>query len=499
MAIMLIVLLGAAGLTVDLGWLYWNSLEIQHGADTAALAGVVYEPDQRSEAHTVGVAAAVENGFVHDPVSGNTIELVDFSDDPTAVHNGSQLRATITQEVPTLFLGIFGLDSVGISRTALAEYVQPLALGSPESSFGNDPETGFDPNLWASIHGTYGPQSWGDRYTALCVGTSTYGPSCTPTADGRPSVDPGLSTATGGYLYGIEVEPGATGLSVEIFDGPFYAGGTPYQWTGDFGLSSPDPMATTWFMLYGPDVTPLDTTDGNELLCVVKYEARSSRADDFSFWNSGWTSFDDISKGELAQMWDSMASSGDQTMCASDFDRGPGIYPLRVMIEHNDSWWTTNKYSLRTSVTSGPAPMIYGLGDMSIYNNVDLGLTEFYLARIEEVHAGKTLVVEFWDAGDVENGGVDDTLTIRNGAGGVPADCTWAASNGDSGSNCIINVSAKRYDNELISVYIPIAEDYTCTGDECWYRVEYDYTGSDVHDTTSWTAYITGNPIRLVE
>lgn len=41
MAIMLIVLLGAAAMAVDLGWLFWQSIEIQHGADAAALAGVV--------------------------------------------------------------------------------------------------------------------------------------------------------------------------------------------------------------------------------------------------------------------------------------------------------------------------------------------------------------------------------------------------------------------------------------------------------------------------
>jgi hypothetical protein len=111
---------------------------------------------------------------------------------------------------------------------------------------------------------------------------------------------------------------------------------------------------------------------------------------------------------------------------------------------------------------------------------------------------GKTLVIEFWDAGDVDTGGSDDTLTISAGSGAAP-DCSWTASNGDSGSSCIINVSAKKYNNELISVAIPIPEDYTCTGDECWFRVTYDYTGTQVHDTTSWTAYITGNPIRLLE
>jgi Flp pilus assembly protein TadG len=41
MAIMLIVLIGSAATAVDLGWLCWQSLEIQHGADAAALAGVI--------------------------------------------------------------------------------------------------------------------------------------------------------------------------------------------------------------------------------------------------------------------------------------------------------------------------------------------------------------------------------------------------------------------------------------------------------------------------
>ncbi len=498
MALMLVVFMGSVAMAVDLGWLYWQSIEIQHGADAAALAGVIYEPDQRTDAHTQGTAAAVENGFVHDPVNGHEIEIIDFVDDPTAVQQSSQLRAIVTRRVPTFFMRVFGLETVDISRTALAEYVQPLALGSPESRFGTDPETGYDPGMWASIKGTYGPKSWGDRYAALCLGSSGYGPSCTPNPEARPSLSPGTTAATGGYLYGIEVGAGSSGLAVEIFDGPFYDGNTVFEFAGDLGTSGPDPDATMWFMLYGPDVTPLDTTDGNELLCVVKYDARTSRTDDFPWWNLAWTQFSELTSGELALMWDSMMSSPDRTTCASDFDRGPGIYPLRVMVEHDDDWWTSNKFSLRTSTTSGPAPMIYGLGDMSIYTNVDMGLTNFYLTRIEQEHAGKTLVVEFWDAGDVNSGGSGDTLTIFSNSTSSPA-CTWTASNGDSGSSCIINVSAKKYNNELITVAIPIPEDYTCTGDECWFRVAYNYTGTQVHDTTTWTAYITGNPIRLVE
>ena len=39
MALLLLVLMGSAGFAVDLGWLYWNSIEIQHGADAASELG----------------------------------------------------------------------------------------------------------------------------------------------------------------------------------------------------------------------------------------------------------------------------------------------------------------------------------------------------------------------------------------------------------------------------------------------------------------------------
>lgn len=50
MAFFLVVLMVAAAMAIDLGWLLWQSVEIQHGADAAAVAGVVYEPDLRTEA-----------------------------------------------------------------------------------------------------------------------------------------------------------------------------------------------------------------------------------------------------------------------------------------------------------------------------------------------------------------------------------------------------------------------------------------------------------------
>ncbi|MEE8477066.1 MAG: pilus assembly protein TadG-related protein, partial [Gemmatimonadales bacterium] len=162
MAIVLIVLMGAAGMAVDLGWLFWQSIEIQHGADSAALAGVVYEPDRQVEAYAEALASAAENGYV-DGSQGTTVIAVDFKDDETAVVRDSMLRVSITHRVPTFFMKVFGIDDVNISRTAVAEFVQPLALGSPESYFGDDPARGLSPGFWAQINGSFVAEDGGDR------------------------------------------------------------------------------------------------------------------------------------------------------------------------------------------------------------------------------------------------------------------------------------------------------------------------------------------------
>ena len=267
MAIMLIVLLGAAAMAVDLGWLFWQSIEIQHGADAAALAGVVYEPSLRPEAHTEGMAAAAKNRFVDISLGGpDPVQIIDFVDDPTAVDNDNQLRATVTHSVPTFFMKVFGLDSVAITRTAVAEYVLPIALGSPDPILGADPSTGFLPGYFLNVQGTWTKKDWGDRFGAGCSGGST-GQGCAQNPEFRQSVNPGELSAAAGYLYGIDMPEGATNLALEIFDGRWYDLGHDKFLTGDEGTRT-----TTWYMLFGPDATPLDTEDGNDLLCVVKYD-----------------------------------------------------------------------------------------------------------------------------------------------------------------------------------------------------------------------------------
>ena len=504
LAIMLVVLMGAAAMAVDLGWLFWQSIEIQHGADAAALAGVVYEPDLRTEAHTEAIAAALENGY-DGSVDGTTITVLDWVDDNTAVDNENQLRVTITYSVNTFFMKVFGLDNVDIKRTAVGEYVLPIALGSPDANLGADPSSGFFPGYFLLTQGTWSKKDHGDRFGAGCT-ASNQGSGCPQNPEHRRSQNEGLLTASGGYLYGIDVPDGASALAVEIFDGPWYGGNwNPYSadkiLTGDERDSG-----TFWFMLYGPDVTPLDTTDGNELLCSVKYTPRTTgRSQDIAGWDNDWQTWAVVSPQSLiGQLWDDMATSADKEPgCAASFDRGPGIYPLRIMIEDDSSNRSYNKYSLRAT-TTGPAPSIYGLGDMATYQNPGAGAangTDIYLAKVVPAHAGQDLIIELFDIGDISGGGAGDTITIVDGSGAIPT-CSWSSDDGESGGPgpCAISAPDKRFNGELLTITVPIPNTYTCSGNGCWYRFRYDYDPTSVvNDGSTWAVYVDGNPIRIVE
>jgi Flp pilus assembly protein TadG len=512
MALLLVVLLGAAGFAVDLGWLYWNSIEIQHGADAASLGGVVYVAEDAAQAKVEGRAAAASNGYVDSTMGGpDVVAIIDFTDDPTAVANAFQLRATVTHEVPTFFMKVFGMNSVDISRTAVAEYVLPLPLGSPEPYFGNDPARDLWPNFWGNIHGYYTGKGMGDRYSSQCVDWQSAS-GCQKNAERRQSLNSGSQNALGGYLYGIEVDPASVGslLTVELFDPQFTRGGGDHVLVGDNPQgNSPGPVTT--FMLYDSDPTPLSTTDGNVLECSVTYDPRDPYAD-FNADGSADDSDDLTGDGELD--WDDVelgypggVAALWEPLCTIPITEA-GIFPLRVMV--NDPGGLDqrglNRWSLRASTSGGPTPRVYGLGDMAIYANVDgaKGDTEFHLAEVEEVHAGKGLVIELWDPGDA---GGKHSVEIRDPSGGTPA-CTWEAeedsgSGTDSGteSSCVIDTSKSggggRYNNWLVTIRVTLPTDYTCAAD-CWWKIHYNYPGR-TQDTTTWSAHIEGNPLRLVE
>ena len=105
-----------------------------------------------------------------------------------------------------------------------------------------------------------------------------------------------------------------------------------------------------------------------------------------------------------------------------------------------------------------------------------------------------------WDPGDITGGTNADHVIVYDGFSSVP-ECSWEATNGGSGglAPCVITTGGKVFNGHLVTITVPIPADYTCSGDECWFTIEYKYPNGSVHDSTTWAARIEGNPIRLVQ
>lgn len=460
------LLLGLAAFATDLGWFYVNANRIQRAADAGALAGVIHMPQRFDLASAAAEELALANGY-EDGLDGAVVVVEAVPGEP------NRLDVTITDTVDTYFLKALGRTSQTIVRKARAEFIPPLPLGSPGNQFGNDPVGGNFDNFWANIHGYHTDTKKGDAYSAFCADGQGDGPPC--------SQNPGWRER--GYIYGVDIPAGAGNIQTWILDGAFHnqSGGNPNGdpiRTGDVGCGGCQ-GPTTRFILYAPDPTPLDLSD-NTPLCSVTYSPEPQVA------------------ASAPYAWDLLCALGNPA---------PGIYPLQVVIDPNPGDDANNdglnRYSVKVESAGTPA-RLYGLGDISIFNNASAVNTSFYLAEVAAFYRGKTFVVELYDPGDAVPGGV---VQILGPGGAAWSSCTmferaevadaWVPRGTQSPCqfDADRSIASQNYDGDWIKVEIDLPEAYACV--DCWWKVNYNYPGA-VFDTTTWRAYMLGNPVHLI-
>ncbi len=448
-----VVLMGMAGFAVDLGWLYSQRTEAQKAAEAAALAGVVHMPIAASEtfptsqAHTTALDVAGRIGYFND--TEGTVVPNEVPGQPT------QLNVAVSRNVPTFFMKVFGIDFVTVDRDATAEYIKPLPLGSPDNQFGNDP--GCAPNIgtetncsnfWGNIHGKYTDNGMGDAFSSYCVTGNGSGCSANPLWRQE------------GYVFVVDV-PAAGLLTVDIVDPAFVQGGGNSINAGDNPIDA-NPGPTTRFTLYDRIDTLSQAFTGTPM-CQNDY-APEPVGTPFQ-----WRNFCSVSVPA-------------------------GLYPLRVQVIGED--YGLNRWSLRATSSAAQQPSLYAVGDMSIYANVQAGQTEFYLAEVQPVNAGKTLQIDLFDPGEASG---DNEIRIVDPNGNSPP-CHLVVPNDGIDQNlgqCIIDATRPvyNYHDDWLYIEIDLPSSYTCS--DCWWTIVYDYEG-DATDTTTWTARMRGNPIRLL-
>ena len=155
---------------------------------------------------------------------------------------------------------------------------------------------------------------------------------------------------------------------------------------------------------------------------------------------------------------------------------------------------------------NGTGVKLFASGKLPIYVNAGTNTTPtFYLARITPGAASRTLRLEFYDIGDVGGSGSVNLQIVPPSDSGLGnfSNCVFQrdGSSATTSSTCTFNgMTSANYNGRMVSVSIPIPANYTCDIDTgCWLRVRLSFNNATPTDTTTWSASIDGDPVRLIE
>jgi hypothetical protein len=218
-AVLVPVLFALSAFAVDVARWYVELQRLQRAADAAALAAAPYTPVSRStDAETAAGDQLVRNGY---PAGAG---VVSPGTRPT------QVRVTVTNTVEANFAQMFGIDSITLSRSAVAEYNGPALMGSPCNTFGIEPAAGSlgppggsvlgtpflrpcqaPPLFWATIQGPSTDKVHGDQFMTRVCGvrpdsSRPYGCSGNTNEEFNPI----------GYTYMLRVAGAAVGRSITL-------------------------------------------------------------------------------------------------------------------------------------------------------------------------------------------------------------------------------------------------------------------------------------------
>lgn len=263
-ALLLVPLLLMAGLAVDVGHWYSRTSDMRRAADAAALAGVVWLPDEAA-ARTAALAAAARNGFV--PSSTVSITVT------ASTQSERRLKVTIRdRQVGSFFYTSLGGKNLDLTRTSFAEYVLAVPMGSPRNFFGtgtllaNYTATGITPEyLYQSVNPYCTDKQNGDRYQSGYfndVGTGT----CTNTVNSE--------YRTSGYSMYIEApEDRSAPIDVKLYDARYSTSAVTWPITG------PDSCVTDYVYPATPSWTVGTSTATNPPVTYhapIRYQTRTT-------------------------------------------------------------------------------------------------------------------------------------------------------------------------------------------------------------------------------
>ncbi|MFZ1670782.1 MAG: pilus assembly protein TadG-related protein [Candidatus Nanopelagicales bacterium] len=181
------------------------------------------------------------------------------------------------------------------------------------------------------------------------------------------------------------------------------------------------------------------------------------------------------------------------------------------------TWNGANSYALRAKVAgaASSAVTLGGFGRIGVWANSDSTDSSFHLARISSASAGMSVDIQLFDAGDTN--GAAGTISIlpptdARSAGSPLSLATRCTGQGEvvgspssptSLTPCQLHPvsSSDGYQGQSQIIRVGLPADYTCndaSGDGCWFKIRMQFPGA-VHDVTTWSTDLVGQPVRLVQ
>jgi Flp pilus assembly protein TadG len=551
-ALLLVPLLLVAGLSVDVGLWYNRAGDLRKAADAAALSGVVWLPDTAA-ATTAARNTAAKNGFTHG-VNNVTVDV--------SVSNQVERRIKVTitdSQVGSFFFQNLGGRKVPLARTAYAEYVVPVPMGSPRNFFGTGKllrggtVPGFtSEELYQSVNTYCSDRVDGDRHQPK----SPVGSRCSATnqPERKPyelyiEAKPGRPSTIDVLLYDARLNVSAvpnnqvTGQTCVVTSnaGTWLTGGSSimtitgpkiYQtranqwspWGSDQQLLTGQTFTRRGDRMRWVDGTETCTpTYGTEQQIDRWFGSGTNEVHTFTLYSADNTPLNDTDNPVKCQTQFSNTTPFDNidylgsvrwnNLCQITPSDPDGKYILRVENSGSTSpnnngennWGLVAKYTSASPVlcdgrNDAMCPRVYGKNAISVRAVADTTVASFYLAEIPAEHAGKRLRLELWDPGE---GGQNIQIMRPSGTNGN----TWTAtpfswvSPGVAGSPAnnvtSVDVTASKFNGRLLEITVDLTG-YAPPSNNNWWQIRYTFAGT-VNDRTTWSARIEGDPIHLVE
>lgn len=518
-ALLLIPLLVFAAFATDIGSWYVEGQKVQRSADAAALAGVTFLPDGPA-AEAAAREAAAKNGYVDATPGDNTdfdtgplpqIEVVSFG--------GEGLEVRIKTEAQSYF-GAVVLESIEVERYGVAEYIQPVHLGNPTSGLGTgdiNPASLGLPNdqMWLSINAYCSDHEQGDQFaTGFYDGPGGQFDTCNSSGP-KSGVTVNPTYDSDAYVFVTEYQPGSPAIDIDVYEpgGSCTDAGNTSEFVASWAIS---PLLN--FEVYGPS----STTDhwgfinANAPIATISYPRNACISN--SPGGDGWWPL--LTNGATPS-----PNGGYYYVVAGT--RGPTTPNLHT----GDNFWNENminNFSLRTvrngtstlcafSAADPTCPQMYALDWLPLYRPI-VGEQAFYLAEVDQDHAGELMTITFFDAAEdvaniqfVDSNGTAMPFRWRytdttDGLlpGGPPwretaltpgsDTCNYGAT---SGNPCLVTSNRPDWNDHFVQVEIDIPDSYTC-GADCWWTIRYVTFGNPT-DRSTWAISLEGDPVRLVE